>query len=103
LNDKLELFMGLHRTAHFLQDGALCYQAKIAMKWLQERPNIIIIKRTGNSPDFNPQENIWSWMSNQLKATICNTMDQWIMEIKRLWTIRMEESDYLKSWYRSCH
>jgi hypothetical protein len=33
-------------------------------------------------------------MSNQLKATTCNTMYQWILEIKRLWKIRMENSNH---------
>jgi hypothetical protein len=30
LNDKLELFMSLHKTAHFPQDGAPCHKAKIS-------------------------------------------------------------------------
>jgi hypothetical protein len=45
LNDKLELFMGLHKTTHFLQDRAPCHKAKIVMKWFfEERPNITVIK-----------------------------------------------------------
>jgi hypothetical protein len=96
LNDKLELFMSLHKTTHFPQDGAPCHKAKIVMKWFKERPNITLIKWPGNSPDLNPIENILSWMKNQLKATTCNSVDQWILEIKRLLTIRMEDSDYLK-------
>jgi hypothetical protein len=57
LNDKLELFMGLHKTTHFLQDRAPCHNAKIVMKWFfEERPNITLIKWSGNSPDMNPIE-----------------------------------------------
>ncbi len=41
LNDKLDLFMGLHRTTNFIQDGILCHKVKIVMKWFQERLNII--------------------------------------------------------------
>ena len=33
---------------------------------------------------------------NQLKSTNCRTMAEWILEIKRLWVLRMEDSDYLK-------
>jgi hypothetical protein len=35
-------------------------------------------------------------MKNQLKATTCHSMDQWILEIKRLWTNRIEDFDFLK-------
>ena len=35
-------------------------------------------------------------MKHQLKSTNCRTMEEWILEIKRLWVLRMEDSDYLK-------
>jgi hypothetical protein len=41
LNDKLDLFIGLHRTTNFIQDGVLCHKVKILMKWFQEKLNII--------------------------------------------------------------
>ncbi len=75
LNNKLELFMGLHKTTHFLQDGAPCHKAEIVIKWFEEMSNITLIKWLGNSPDLNPIEYIWSWMKNQLKASTCNSMD----------------------------
>jgi hypothetical protein len=40
-------------------------------------------------------------MKNQLKATSCNNMDQCILEIKRRWKIRMEDSEYLKKQVKS--
>jgi hypothetical protein len=57
LDEKLELFMGLHNTTHFLQDGAPCHKAKIVTAWFNARPHITLIKWPGNSPDLNPIEN----------------------------------------------
>jgi hypothetical protein len=57
LEDKLELFMRIHKTSHFLQDGAPCHKAKTVTKWFADRPNITLIKWLGNSPDLNPIEN----------------------------------------------
>ncbi len=41
LNDKLVLFMGLHGTTNFIQDGVLCHKVNIVIKWFQEWLNII--------------------------------------------------------------
>jgi hypothetical protein len=40
-------------------------------------------------------------MKNQLKAIGCNNMDQWILEIKRLWKITMEDSEYFRKLVKS--
>jgi hypothetical protein len=50
LNDKL--FIGLHIATHFPHDGAPCHDAKIIMKWFEDRPDIPLIKWQGNSPDL---------------------------------------------------
>jgi hypothetical protein len=58
LDEKLEFFMHQYGTSHFLQDGAPCHKFKIVTQWFNERPNIILIKWPGNSPDLNPIENV---------------------------------------------
>ncbi len=96
LDEKLELFMHQHETNHFLQDGAPCHKAKIVTQWFKERPNIKLIKWPGNSPDLNPNENVWAWMKLQLRETSCTNMKEWKEEIVKLWVTRMSDSDYLK-------
>jgi hypothetical protein len=41
LEDKLELFMRIHKTSHFLQDGAPC--CKVMTKWSANRPHFTLI------------------------------------------------------------
>jgi hypothetical protein len=96
LKDKLGLFMRIHNTSHFLQDRAPCHKAKIVTKWFQERPHITLIKWPGNSLDLNPIENVWSWMKDQLQGSTSRNMVEWRAEITRLWTEKMENSEYLK-------
>jgi transposase len=54
-------------------------------------------KWPGNSPDLNPIENARNWMKYQLKNTNCKNMEKWKAEIRRLWTLRMDDSDYPKA------
>jgi hypothetical protein len=44
LKDKLELFMRIHRTSNFLQDGTPCHKSKVVTVWFAERPTITLIK-----------------------------------------------------------
>lgn len=98
LEDKLERFMELHQTTHFLQDSAPCHKAKIVTAWFTARPNITLIKWPGNSPDLNPIENCWSWMKNQLsESTSATSLETWKREILQLWVTRMDDSQYLRS------
>ncbi len=51
----------------------------------------------GNSPDLNPIENAWNWMKYQLKSTSFKNMEEWKVEIRRLWARRINDRDYLKA------
>jgi hypothetical protein len=35
-------------------------------------------------------------MKHQLKSSTWSTMEEWTTEIKRLWLIKMDDSDYLR-------
>ena len=97
LKDKLELFMRLHGTTHFLQDGAPCHRSKIVKSWFAERPEIKLIDWPGNSPDLNPIENVWSWMKNKLQDSKATNLPALQREITELWTLQMDNIDYLKT------
>ena len=97
LDEKLELFMQLHGTSHFLQDGAPCHRSKIVSTWFSERPNITLIDWPGNSPDLNPIENCWAWMKHQLQDCKATSIPLLQLEITKLWTQRMDDIPYLKA------
>ncbi len=51
----------------------------------------------GNSPDLNPIENCWAWMKGELQNSKATSIPELEMEILRLWTLQMDDSDYLWS------
>lgn len=97
MEEKLGLFMNLHGTTHFLQDGAPCHRSKIVSAWFKERPHIKLIDWPGNSPDLNPIENAWSWMKTQLQDSKATSLPQLQEEIRQLWVTKMDDSAYLRA------
>ena len=97
LEEKLEMFMHQHGTTHFLQDGAPCHRSKIVSSWFKERPAISLIDWPGNSPYLNPIENCWAWMKGQLQDCGATSIPELEREILRLWTLKMEDSAYLRT------
>ena len=47
-----------------LQDGAPCQQSKVATEFLKKN-QIGVLEWTGNSPDLNPIENMWTIMKDK--------------------------------------
>jgi transposase len=66
LQDQLIPFMEIHRTTHFLQDGAPCHVSKRIKNFLADKP-FEVIDWPGNSPVLNPIENCWNYMKDKLK------------------------------------
>jgi transposase len=48
-----------------------------------------------NSLDLNPIENAWAWMKMQLKETHPTNLEELKVEVKKLWVLRMDDSQYL--------
>ena len=97
LENKLEFFLRQHCCSHFLQDGAPCHRSKVVTKWFADHPEIQLIDWPGNSPDLNPIENVWAWMKQQLQNCKATSLPELQRKITELWTLRMDNIDYLKS------
>ncbi|GBM79126.1 hypothetical protein AVEN_256242-1 [Araneus ventricosus] len=53
----------------FQQDNSPCHKARIVLEWFEEHiDEFHLISWPPNSPDFNPMENIWDVMEQQLTA-----------------------------------
>ncbi|GBM79138.1 hypothetical protein AVEN_256253-1 [Araneus ventricosus] len=52
----------------FQQDNSPCHKAWIVLEWFEEHiDEFHLMSWPPNSPDFNPMENIWDVMEQQLK------------------------------------
>ncbi len=61
-----------------------------------------LTSQPGQHPDPNHIENVWWWMKMKLHESNPTNLDQLKEEIKRLWFLRMEDSQILKSLLRAC-
>ena len=85
------------RPATFSRTEPLCHPSKVFFEWFRERPNITLIDWPGNSPDLNPIENCWAWMKAQLENCKATSIPLLKVEILRLWTLKMDDSQYLRN------
>ena len=65
LKNKLELHMTVHNCRVFMQDSAPCHRAKIVTQFLKSK-KIQILHWSGNSPDLNPIENLWTVLKDKV-------------------------------------
>jgi hypothetical protein len=60
----------------FTQDGAPCHTAKAAKMNYLHGHNVEVLGWPGNSPDMNPDENIWEEMKDSVSKTFSTTKQQ---------------------------
>jgi len=84
LQQKLPMFMTIHRARTFQQDSAPCHKSRIVTRWFHER-QIRLLEWPGNSPDLNPIENMWSIMKSRLRKYDTGTVAKLRSALKFLW------------------
>ena len=67
LDDHLLNFMNIHKCTLFQQDAAPCHKAKSVMNWFQTE-NVRVLKRSGNLPNLNPFENLWTLVKKKVST-----------------------------------
>ncbi len=85
LEDHLLPFMVIHRSTHFLQDGAPCHASKRIKDFLTDKP-FKVIDWPGNSPDLNPIDNAWNFMKNKLRTQDISSVPKLKEAILKMWT-----------------
>lgn len=50
----------------FMQDNASVHSSKLTMSWLNKQKDIELMHWPSKSPDLNPIENIWGYLTNKV-------------------------------------
>ena len=77
-------FEGKTETCVFQQDSARCHTAKTVKNWFEAK-KINVLKWSGNSPDLNPIENLWSRLKKLVRKEKPGNKRQLIEAIIKSW------------------
>jgi hypothetical protein len=83
LENYLLLITEIPGTTHFLQERAPCHTSKTIKEFLGSQA-FQIIDWPGNSPDLNPTENCWYFMTDKLRGKDIGSLSKLINKIKVL-------------------
>lgn len=81
LCDHLEDCCDACKREVFMQDGAHVHTAKLNKEWFEFVPVDYIKDWGGNSPDFNPIENLWGLIKRRLRRRDTATLPKLVKEI----------------------
>jgi len=65
LKEKLKLYMNAHDCTILTKNGVPCHGSKVAPEFLKKN-KISVLEWTGNSPDLNPIETLWTIMKDKV-------------------------------------
>ena len=76
--------MTVYSTTIFMHDGAPCHRSKIVKKFLEEN-HVTTLDFPGNSPDLNPNKNLWAKMKDLVAEKQPSGGKSIIETIKEVW------------------
>ena len=77
--------------------GTKFYQLKAKMEANKVPSSHFSMEDKSVAVDLNPIENVWSWMKNKLQDSKATNLPALQREITELWTLQMDNIDYLKT------
>jgi transposase len=78
----LQTFAGGKGT--FQHDVAPCHNSKALKKFIQEN-KVSMLDWPGNSPDINPNENLWIRLKKRLGKMDCSTGERVLTNVIKVW------------------
>jgi hypothetical protein len=85
-----------------MQDGAPCHWAW-QMKDFLTSNNIELLDWSGNSPDLNPIENLWSVMKDKVAAMQPSNLKSLEKCTKQVWCKEFSEKSTVRNLSAECH
>ena len=83
----------------FMQDGASCHQSASTISFLRRNRVKVLPDWPANSPDCNPVEHCWAWLSKRLVGRSFLTEDDLEAAIRQEWDLR--SPNFIPSLYGS--
>ena len=87
-----------------MQDNAPAHKSRRTLSWFNRQPFAYISDWPAQSPDLNPIENVWAWMTRELANTSYADFDRLISEVQATWDMfsRADCAKYVDSFRRRC-
>lgn len=70
---------------YIAMDNSSVHNARIVRDWFSRHPDIIRIPWPPKSPDLNPIENLWAYMTHKWDAGSIKSKDNIISHAKQIW------------------